>query len=362
MRKKVALVFGGKSAEHEVSVVSCRNIYKALDTQLFEPFLLGVSKQGSWYYFPTDDVLLNQSALDDKNLSKENLISFLTQENKTFILSVSDKTMHQLDCAFPIIHGTNGEDGSLQGFFRILNLPFVGCDVLSSSICMDKVYMKIALSSAGIKNSRYVVLSKSSSENPTYAKLVADLGSPFFIKPANTGSSVGVHKVKSEAEFSQQLQDAFLYDHKVLAEEFILGREIECSVLGLNNSPKASLPGELIVKHEFYSYEAKYIDKNGADIVIPAKLSSEVIKKIQETAIASYKALACDGFARVDFFVKSNGDIYVNELNTLPGFTSISMYPKMWEASGLPYSQLITNLIQLAFEKKQTASDIKLSF
>lgn len=359
-KKKLALIFGGKTAEHEVSLVSAFNIYKALDKTLFEPILLGVSQEGTWYYFPTADIFTKHKALKDSALSTEQIVGLLSYQEKPSVLFLKTQEQIVLDCAFPIIHGTMGEDGTLQGYFKILNLPFVGCGVLSSAIGMDKDYMKRLLNAEKILNANHIVLS--SHNHPTYSEIVQKIGSPFFIKPANSGSSVGVHKIKSETEFQKKLEDSFLYDHKVLAEEFIQGREIECSVMGLSHHAKASLPGELIVKHEFYSYEAKYLDTQGAELVIPAKVSDLKIKEIQSLAIQTFTALDCDGLARVDFFLKENGSLYVNEINTLPGFTQISMYPKMWQASGLEYKDLITQLINLAFEKHLADSQLKRSF
>lgn len=360
MKKKIALVFGGKSAEHEVSLTSAFNIYSALDKALYDPVLLGVSKEGSWYYFPDAEVFKKHKSLNDVELSSQQVVSLLSYHEKTFALILKTQEKIPLDCAFPIIHGTMGEDGTLQGYFKILNLPFVGCGVLSSAIGMDKVYMKRLLTETKILNANYVVLHKD--DDPVYADIVKKIGTPFFVKPANAGSSIGVHKVKSESDFLQKINDAFLYDHKILAEEYIKGREIECSVMGLNNHPKASVPGELIVKHEFYSYEAKYVDSHGADIVIPAKLSDSQLKEVQNLAIKTFKTLDCDGLARVDFFLKEDGSLYVNEINTLPGFTPISMYPKMWQASGIQYKDLITNLINYAFEKQLSDNRLKHSF
>ncbi|MEK6629037.1 MAG: D-alanine--D-alanine ligase family protein [Bdellovibrionota bacterium] len=360
MKKKIALVFGGRSAEHEVSLASALNIYDALDKSLFEPILLGVSKEGSWYYFSEADVFKKYKSLKDSELSSHQVVSLLSYHEKPYVLILKNHEKISIDCAFPIIHGTLGEDGTLQGYFKILNLPFVGCGVLSSSIGMDKDYMKRLLTGAKILNSNYIVLHKE--EDPSYTDIVKKIGSPFFIKPANAGSSVGVHKIKSEIEFLKKINDSFLYDHKVIAEEFIEGREIECSVMGLNHHPKASLPGELIIQHEFYSYEAKYIDVAGAKIVIPAKVSDAQLKEIQALAVKTYKVLGCDGMARVDFFLKSDHTLYVNEINSLPGFTQISMYPKMWQASGLEYSELLTQLINLAFEKHATDNQLRRSF
>ncbi len=365
MKKKIALVFGGKSAEHEVSLASALNIYNALDKTLFEPILLGVSKEGSWYYFFEAEVFKKYKSLKDAELSSQQVVSLLCYREKPYVLILKTHEKIHLDCAFPIIHGTLGEDGTLQGYFKILNLPFVGCGVLSSAIGMDKDYMKRLLNEAKIANSAYVILNKNEAnknEDTPYTDIVKKIGSPFFIKPANAGSSVGVHKIKSATDFQRKLNDSFLYDHKVIAEEFIEGREIECAVLGPNHHPKASLPGELIIKHEFYSYEAKYLDPLGAEIIIPAQVSEAQIIEIQTLAVKTYKTLGCDGLARVDFFLKKDGTLYVNEINTLPGFTQISMYPKMWQASGIQYKDLLTNLINLALEKHASDNQLKHSF
>lgn len=360
--KKLILVFGGKSAEHEVSLKSAKNIFNAINANLFETILVGISKQGSWYKFNSDDVFKTYSSLNDNELQKSEAesVTLICSENTAYLYSLQNHSRIKVDVAFPIIHGTMGEDGTLQGLFKMNNLPFVGCGVLSSSIGMDKVYMKKILSEAGIPNAKYVVLNKNSFTD--YKNISDCLGIPFFIKPANAGSSVGVHKIKNETDFKKSLTDALLYDHKILAEEFIEGKEIECSVMGLNENPSASLPGELIIHHEFYSYEAKYIDENGAEIKIPANIDQNKITEVQNLAIKTFKILGCDGITRVDFFIKKDNTVYINEINTLPGFTQISMYPKMWEASGIKYSELITKLIDFAFQKHQIDTSLKLSF
>lgn len=360
MKKRIALIFGGKSAEHEVSLNSAKNIYNAIDKAKYDTALIGVSKKGTWYLFKDAEVFKKFKALEDENLQNENRICMICEQETPYLFSLKTQEKLAIDCAFPIIHGTMGEDGTLQGYFKIVNLPFVGCSVLSSAVGMDKEYMKRLMTEAGIANSKYVLLKKS--EPTPYAEVVKKIGNPFFIKPANAGSSVGVHKIKTELDYQTKLKDSFQYDHKVIAEEFIEGREVECSVMGLNQAPKASLPGELIVKHEFYSYEAKYLDANGAEIVIPARLDERQTSEIRQLAVKTFKTLGCDGLTRVDFFLKKNGQIYVNEINTLPGFTQISMYPKMWEATGLSYQNLISELIELAFAKHTQEAQLKLNF
>jgi len=241
-----------------------------------------------------------------------------------------------------------------------VNLPFVGCGVLGSAVGMDKEVMKRLLFEAKIPNAKYEVLLSHSPKG--FDEVVKSLGLPFFIKPANAGSSVGVHKIKSKADFETKLKDAFCYDHKVLAEEFIQGREIEVSVMGPNHKPKASVAGEVIPTHEFYSYDAKYLDDNGATLKIPAPLSADELSRLQKLACQTFQVLGCDGLSRVDFFLKKNGEALLNEINTIPGFTKISMYPKMWEASGIKYSQLITELIKLGFEKFKSENDLMTNY
>ena len=359
MKKHIALIFGGQSSEHEVSINSAKNIFKALDKSLFTVSLLGISKEGSWYLF-SDSEIENLKSIRDTDINQEKHAALVAKKSKPYILQLHNSQYTPVDCAFPIVHGTNGEDGVLQGYLKMVGVPFVGCGVMGSAINMDKEVMKIVMTSAGIPNSKYLVLK---STKPTqYDDIVKKLGSPFFIKPANAGSSVGVHKIKTAADFSTQLKDSFKYDHKVIAEEFIDGREIECSVMGLNHKANAATPGELVVKHEFYSYEAKYLDDHGAEIVIPAKIDSTKTEELRTLAAKAYEALYCDGLARVDFFMKKNGDLVVNELNTLPGFTKISMYPMMWKAHGVEYSSLITMLIQCAFERAEFDRNLDLNF
>jgi D-alanine-D-alanine ligase len=364
---KVALIFGGRSAEHEVSVKSVKNVCEAIDKNRFEPILMGISQSGTWYFFQSVKEIENIQVLKDEDLkTKFPILSFSSVFQKALFTpkyenSVTTEKVFEVDVAFPIMHGTFGEDGCIQGLLQMLNLPFVGCGVLSSSLCMDKDMMKRAFVQAKIPTSQWEIL-KSWEPTRSYEDLVSKLGSPFFIKPANAGSSVGVHKIKSFEDFEKNLKDAFLYDHKVLAETFVLGREVECSVLGLTSSPQASLPGEVIPKHEFYSYEAKYLDNNGAVIRIPADLSENLVEKIQAMAKKVYTSLDCSGLSRVDFFVTSKNEIFVNEINTIPGFTNISMYPKMWEASGIKYQDLISQLVDFALAKHKMENELKRTF
>ncbi len=356
--KNILLFFGGKSAEHEVSIRSAKNIYGSLNKEKYKITLIGITKTGTWIFFPDQDVF-DLVELKDEDLQAHEKVCLVCDNGKPLLLFRKSQKLEAADLGFPVMHGTMGEDGTIQGLFEMVNLPYVGCGVLASAIGMDKEFMKKVLICEKIPTAKYMTIYK---DKPTdFEVLKKELGLPFFIKPASAGSSVGVHKVKSAESYKTQIQDALRYDHKVLAEEFIQGREVECSVMGLNQKAKASRPGEVIPQHEFYSYEAKYIDDNGASFKIPAELPSELEARIQDVAKKTYNALGCDGLTRVDFFVKGN-DILINEVNTLPGFTLISMYPKMWEVSGLTQAQLAQELVDLAFLRATKKSEIKMDF
>jgi D-alanine-D-alanine ligase len=299
------------SAEHEVSLASARNVIKALNKKKYQVVEIKISKNGRW------------------NKSK----------------------LRNVDVVFPVLHGTYGEDGTIQGLLKLEGMPFVGAGVLGSSVGMDKDVMKRLLRDAGIPIGKFLVNEKD------FGVVKKEFGLPVFVKPANLGSSVGVSKAFNKNQFEKAFKLAREYDSKVVIEEFIDGREIECSVLGGDNV-KASVPGEVIPQHEFYSYEAKYIDEDGALLEIPAKLSKSLIKKVQDLAIKTFKVLECHGLARVDFFLKGQ-KVIVNEINTLPGFTNISMYPKLWEASGLSQTKLVDELIKLALKRGNVESKLK---
>lgn len=349
---RIGLIFGGKSAEHEVSLQSAKNIIEAIDKSKYEISLIGIDKEGKWHLNDSSHFLLNAEDPKLIALNKTNKkIAVLPGEYENQLLNVkSTEALDQLDVIFPILHGTLGEDGSIQGMLRMANIPFVGSDVLGSSISMDKDIAKRLLRDSGLKVANSITYNRSLKDKIDFNNIKEELGLPLFIKPANQGSSVGVSMVKTKEEFINGIELAFQYDHKILVEEAINGREIECSVLG-NENPIASIPGEILPTGDFYSYDAKYIDETGAVLEIPAKVSDRVTKKIKDTALKAYIALNCEGMARVDVFLQNNGNIIVNEVNTLPGFTKISMYPKLWELSGISYSQLIDNLIELAIEK-----------
>jgi len=359
---RVGIVFGGKSAEHEVSLQSAKNIIDAIDQSRFDISLLGIDKQGQWHLNEASDFLLNAEnpSLIALNQSGKNVALIPGQTHHQFIESSSAGQLAQLDVIFPIVHGTLGEDGSLQGMLRMANLPFVGSGVLGSAVCMDKDFTKRLLRDAGITVAPSVTLTCSRRQHADFDDIKTQLGIPMFIKPANQGSSVGVSKVYDAEQFEQALDLAFSFDRKVLIEKAINGREIECAVLG-NENPEASLCGEVVLSDDFYSYQTKYIDENGARVVVPADISPQASDAIRQLAIRAFLALECSGMARVDVFLTDDNQIIVNEVNTLPGFTNISMYPKLWQASGRSYSALITRLIELALERHQQESALKSS-
>lgn len=349
-RIRVGIIFGGKSAEHEVSLQSARNILDALDRDRFDATLIGIDKQGRWHVSPADGFLLNADdpARIALNPSGQELSVLPGRARAQLLPADPAQTLEQVDVVFPIVHGTLGEDGALQGLLRMANLPFVGTSVLGSAVAMDKDVAKRLLRDAGLAVAPFACLRRR--DPADFDALVAQLGLPLFVKPANQGSSVGVSKVRDRAGFDAALALAFGYDHKVLVEAAIEGREIECAVLG-NDEPQASLCGEIVVHDDFYGYETKYIREDGADVVAPADIDPADGERVRAVALAAYRALECAGMARVDVFLTPAGEVVINEVNTLPGFTRISMYPKLWQASGLSYSALITRLIELAMER-----------
>ncbi len=359
-KTKVGIIFGGKSAEHEVSLQSAKNIVDAINKEKYDVVLIGIDKDGKWHLNDQSSYLLDAEnpKLIALNKSNDNVAIVPGSSTNQLIHADNALTLEQLDVVFPIVHGTLGEDGSLQGMLRMANLPFVGPSVLGSSVCMDKDIAKRLLNAAGIHVAKGITVKRPNKEQLNFEEVSGLLGTPMFIKPANQGSSVGVSKVKTEEEFKAAIESAFQYDHKVVIEENIVGREIECAVLG-NDEPMASIPGEILPNTDFYSYESKYIDEKGADLAIPADLTDEQVKRVQEAAIEAFNTLECEGLARVDFFLTENNELYVNEVNTLPGFTKISMYPKLWEISGIPYSELISRLIDLAIERHQKDANLK---
>lgn len=343
---RIALLFGGRSVEHEISLRSAKNVYEALDKDKYEACLIGIDKEGHWHVIAEEKLLdFTQTPL----LPESNALR-VSKEGKSLTLP------SHIDVVFPILHGPLGEDGTVQGLLKLLNVPFVGASVTGSALGMDKDVMKRLLRDAGIPIADFVTLKKNT--RMSFEEMVDRIGLPFFIKPSNSGSSVGVSKVKSKEEFEKAIEVAFAFDTKVIGEEYIPGREIEIAILGYDN-PKASLPGEVITQHEFYSYEAKYLDENGAILKYPAEIEPAIIKKMQQTAIHVFEVLCSEIMARVDFFLRHDGTFVVNEINTIPGFTNISMFPKLWEVSGIPYSKLIDELISLSLARYEIESQLK---
>lgn len=342
MKKKlrIGVLFGGRSSEHEISLLSARSVIEAINRSRYDIALIGIGKDGRWLGAKGESYLLN--AADPKK------IAINPAATKELAIRPGVGGIGPVDVIFPVLHGTYGEDGGIQGLLRMLDLPFVGPDILGSAVGMDKDVAKRLLRDAGIPIADFFAVR--GPDEISFQTARKALGMPVFIKPANQGSSVGVSKANDPASYKKALKDAFSYDTKVLIEQAVPGREIEVAVLG-NEDPEASVPGEVIPHHEFYSYEAKYLDEDGAGLEIPARLSAAQVKEVRNLALHVFRALELEGMARVDFFLKQDGAFVVNEVNTIPGFTKISMYPKLWGASGLPYPKLIDRLVALALER-----------
>lgn len=358
---KVGILFGGRSAEHEVSLQSAKNVAEAIDKDKYDVVLIGIDKTGRWLLPNQSQYLLNSSdpKLIQLNNQGEESVALVPQSGGALSDLRAGGTHSSIGVVFPILHGPFGEDGTVQGLLKLAGVPFVGAGVLGSSVGMDKDVMKRLLRDAGLPIGNFMVFKQN--DHLDYAAISKEIGLPCFVKPANLGSSVGVHKVTDQASFEHACADAFSYDTKILVEEFIDGRELECAVLG-NQNPKASVVGEIVPTHDFYSYDAKYIDEQGAALKIPADLCDEVSDEIRKLSVLTFQTLECEGLGRVDCFLKKDGSVVVNEINTIPGFTQISMYPRLWEASGVSYSELIDKLIKLAIERFEREEKLKTSF
>ncbi|MBK8956317.1 MAG: D-alanine--D-alanine ligase [Saprospiraceae bacterium] len=358
---KVGILFGGKSAEHEISIQSAKNIIEALDVNKYETVLIHIDKQGYWKHLPEPGQLALVETGESLVVEGGETRVALTPQSSGALIPLENMPLNQtIDVVFPILHGPFGEDGTVQGLLKLADIPFVGPGVLGSAVGMDKDIMKRLLLQSGLPVGPFLVCKKSD-PRPDFTMVSNTLGLPLFVKPANLGSSVGISKVESESEFEKAIQLAFSFDRKIVIEANIKGREIECGVLG-NDHPVASIPGEIIPTHNFYSYEAKYLDKKGAEIEIPARITPEQTQAIRDMAVKVFEVLACEGLSRVDFFLTDEGKIFVNEINTMPGFTAISMYPKMWEYTGISYSGLIDRLIQLALERYKEENGLRTGF
>jgi D-alanine-D-alanine ligase len=355
----VGVIFGGRSGEHEVSLRSAESIINAMDRSKYEVVPIGITKEGRWLVSENAAALLPEAVMDSNHHQQVAIIGDPTRQGLTRLgEGRTSLSSEPLDVVFPVLHGTYGEDGTIQGLLDMAGVPYVGCGVLASATGMDKVVMKQLFQQAGLNIAKHEWFLRSAWEqNPAaiLKRLSRSLGYPVFVKPANLGSSVGVSKARNVQELRAAVCEAARYDRKIVVERAIEGREVEVSILG-NDTPIASLPGEVITGHEFYDYEDKYVD-NASRTEVPARLPKKTIERIQRDAIRAFKAIDGSGLARVDFFVeRRSGRVIVNEINTMPGFTSISMYAKLWKASGISYSELIDRLIQLAIERHQDKS------
>jgi D-alanine-D-alanine ligase len=361
---RVIILFGGRSAEHEVSLLSARNVFVALDRDRFDPVLIGIDKQGRWRT-ESEQTLLAATG-DPRTLALKAVgqpLEVPVYPEGGEMTTTPRLVLRRDDVVFPVLHGTYGEDGTVQGLLELADIAYVGPGTLGSAVGMDKDVTKRLLAQAGIPVVpwRLVRARDFLRDRGAAVAHASGLGFPVFVKPANAGSSVGVSKVTSRATMESALRSALSFDNKVLVETAVSAREIECAVLG-NDDPEASVPAEIIVHHKdgFYSYDAKYVDADGADAKIPADLPPELTERVRKLAVETFRCLELAGMARVDFFLdRQSGALYVNEVNTIPGFTAISMYPKMWEASGVSQKELIARLIDLAIERRADRRKLK---
>jgi D-alanine-D-alanine ligase len=352
---RVGVILGGKSAEHEVSLNSAQNVMRALDKNKYEVVPIGISKDGQWLLRgdPLKALTSGQTSMPQLLESGYHIVDDLST-GREVIPGSQAAGLPDVDVIFPVLHGPFGEDGTVQGLLELADIPYVGAGVLASAVGMDKAAMKDVFRSHGLPVPNYIVINRRDWETGPDAvghRVANEIGYPCFVKPANMGSSVGVSKVHVASELTVAMNDAAQYDRKLLVEYAVpSAREIECSVLG-NDQPVASVPGEVVPGHEFYDYVAKYID-DSSDLLIPAPIDPAVADRVRELSIKAFVAVDCAGMARVDFLLsRDTGELFISELNTIPGFTRISMYPKLWEASGIGYSELIDRLIQLALER-----------
>ncbi|MEC7417472.1 MAG: D-alanine--D-alanine ligase family protein [SAR324 cluster bacterium] len=345
----VGILCGGTSGEHEVSLLSAYNIQQALNREKYEVVLVGIDTHGGWFLGHDAEFLIDIQ--DVRKAHLDTSVPVARPGSQDMLPSGLGAALSGVDLFFPITHGKQGEDGALQGLLELLGKPYVGCDVTGSAICMDKDISKRLLHAEGIPVSNVCTIRNP--ESVPYDEVVATLGTPLFVKPAREGSSLGVSKVWNAAQYEEALRIAFALDRKVLVEEAVLGREIECAVLGNERPTAARVLGEIVPRHEFYSYEAKYVDEHGAELIVPAPVAPESAEQIRAVAVQAFQATECQGMARVDFFLREDGSFVLNELNTLPGFTNISMYPRLWIESGVSYHELLDRLIALALETRQ---------
>lgn len=361
---RVGLLFGGMSSEHDVSLCSAASVYNAIDKKKYNCIPIGIDRDGKWHVQDKVEIIDDKSFGKIFKLNRTGawLVNHYNNNNRLVLYNKDNGRQVEFDFILPIMHGTNSEDGRLQGLLELANVPYAGADVIGSAIAMDKDAAKRLLSQSKIPVVPwYTVTSFQWKDNPKKVidDVIAEIHFPMFVKPNAAGSSIGILKVKEKGKLNEAINNALLFDNKVLIEKGIDCFEMECSVLG-NFKPEASILGQIICKHEFYSYEAKYIDPNGAELKIPAEIDKEIADSIRSTAEKAYSVLCCSGMARIDFFLeKKSKEFYLNEINTLPGFTSISMYPKLWEHTGLAYDKLIDRLIELGFEAHHNRNKLK---
>lgn len=346
----LAVIFGGVSSEHDISCISAKGIIANLDYSKYNVILIGISKEGQWFIFNDDLELLP----NDKWLTSKSLIpAYICPDSKVHGIVTSKGEIIKLDCVFPVLHGKNGEDGTIQGLLQLAQIAFVGCDATSSGVCMDKAVANAVADAFSIPQAKWCAFTQHEYRNDMDSCLdsaIEKLGMPIFVKPANAGSSVGISKARSREELAVAMETAFKEDKKAVLEEFIDGFEVECAVLG-NENPIAGEVGQIIAAADFYDFDAKY-NNPSSELHIPAEIPEEKRNEVKTQAVRAYKALGCEGMSRVDFFVtKDDGRVLLNEINTIPGQTPISMYPKLFEAVGVPYKELIDRLISLAIER-----------
>ena len=351
--KTVLVIFGSASSEHDVSCVSACSVIKNIPADKYNTVILGITKQGKWYLYEGDVDLLPEDKWVSSGKITPAILSPDPNDSGLIVFEDGNTRKIRIDVVFPVLHGMNGEDGTIQGLLELAKIPYVGCGVLSSAVCMDKAFANAVADFNGIKQAKWLSVKRNEYDevkNELIEKCVSYLGFPIFVKPANAGSSVGISKANNIAELEKAIEIAFENDSKVVFEEAIIGKEVECAVLG-NGSPIASCVGEIAPCNEFYDYEAKYQSDSG--LYIPARVSEADSEKVRESALRIYKALDCEVLSRCDFFIReSDGEVYFNEVNTIPGFTSISMYPKLFGASGIDYGELLDRLLILAEENK----------
>ncbi len=341
-KKIVAILYGGRSVEHGVSINSARNIFEYIDKEKFEPLPIGINTKGKWF--------LTKAV--DKDIDQGQPLGLILDPEKPGFILLSTGDRLKADIVFPVLHGTDGEDGSIQGMIKALSLPMVGTGVLGSAVSMNKIVAKKLLQEAGIPVTKFISFCYDDRKKITFDSVRKKVGLPFMVKSASLGSSVGVTKVSRKSDFKKAIDESFRYDHELLIEQYVEGREIECAILG--NSPAlASNPGEIIIsdKYDFYNFDAKYVDPEAVEIKVPASMDKASVKKIRETSLQAYRALHCEDFSRVDLFLTKRGKIYVNEINTIPGFTNSSMFPMMWKERGISFTGLISKLLDLAVER-----------